>query len=61
MYSKVLLTPLVKSRIEHLEKIQKIAMDLFVKKNEDYDNAFNEFGIIGIFVGILNIFIKRLI
>ena len=52
MYSKVLLTPLVKSRIEHLEKIQKIAMDLFVKKNEDYDNAFNEFCIIGILMKI---------
>lgn len=52
MNAKVLLTPIVKSRIEHMEKIQKMSTELFVKKNEDYDNVFDTFGINGILMKI---------
>ena len=39
-------------RVEQMKQIQKEALDLFIKKNADYGDAFAEFGMIGVLVRI---------
>lgn len=39
-------------RVEQMKKIQKEALDLFIKKNADYGDAFATFGTIGVLVRI---------
>ena len=38
------------SRKEQMEKVQKEALDIFVKKNADYGDAFAKHGIVGVLV-----------
>jgi hypothetical protein len=38
------------NRIEQMTKIQSEALELFIKKNTDYGDAFAEFGVIGVLV-----------
>ena len=38
------------NRIEQLEKVQKEGLELFKKKNQDYGDAFANFGPIGVIV-----------
>jgi hypothetical protein len=40
------------NRIEQMTKIQSEALELFIKKNTDYGDAFAEFGVIGVLVRI---------
>jgi len=42
----------IMDRPAQLEKIQKEALELFIKKNADYGDAFAKFGIIGILMRI---------
>jgi len=39
-------------RVEQMKQIQKEALDLFIKKNSDYGDAFATFGTIGVLVRI---------
>jgi hypothetical protein len=39
-------------RIEQMKQIQQTALELFVKKNTDYGDAFAEFGTIGVLMRI---------
>jgi hypothetical protein len=39
-------------RVEQMKQIQKEALDLFIKKNADYGDAFATFGMIGVLVRI---------
>jgi len=39
-------------RVEQMKQIQKDALELFIKKNADYGDAFATFGIIGVLVRI---------
>ncbi len=39
-------------RVEQLKNIQKNALELFIKKNSDYADAFAKFGIIGVLMRI---------
>jgi len=39
-------------RVEHLKLVQKKGLDLFIKKNADYGDAFATYGIVGILVRI---------
>ena len=39
-------------RVEQLKQIQSDALELFVKKNADYGDAFARFGIIGVLMRI---------
>jgi hypothetical protein len=39
-------------RVEQMKKIQKDALELFIKKNADYGDAFATFGTIGVLVRI---------
>ena len=39
-------------RIEQLKKIQNEGMELFIKKNTDYGDAFAKYGIIGVLMRI---------
>lgn len=39
-------------RVEQLKQIQSDALELFVKKNADYGDAFAKFGIIGVLMRI---------
>jgi hypothetical protein len=39
-------------RVEQLKQIQSDALDLFVRKNADYGDAFAKFGIIGVLMRI---------
>jgi hypothetical protein len=39
-------------RVEQMKQIQKEALDLFIKKNADYGDAFATFGTIGVLVRI---------
>lgn len=41
-----------KNRVEQMKVIQKGALELFIKKNEDYGDAFATFGIVGVLVRI---------
>lgn len=36
------------NRVEQLKEIQKQALELFIKKNTDYGDAFAQYGIIGV-------------
>ena len=38
------------NRIEQMEKVQKEGIELFKKKNQDYGDAFAEYGPIGVLV-----------
>jgi hypothetical protein len=40
------------NRVEQLQEIQKEALELFKKKNEDYGDAFAKFGVIGVLMRI---------
>ena len=39
-------------RVEQMKQIQSTALQLFVKKNADYGDAFAKFGIIGVLMRI---------
>ena len=39
-------------RVEQMKQIQKEALELFIKKNSDYGDAFATFGTIGVLVRI---------
>jgi hypothetical protein len=39
-------------RVEQLKIIQKDALELFIKKNTDYGDAFAKFGLIGVLMRI---------
>ena len=39
-------------RVEQMKQIQKDALELFIKKNADYGDAFATFGMIGVLVRI---------
>ena len=39
-------------RVEQMKKIQKEGLELFVKKNADYGDAFAKYGIIGVLMRI---------
>ena len=39
-------------RVEQMKKIQNEALELFIKKNADYGDAFATFGTIGVLVRI---------
>lgn len=43
---------IMNNRVEHMEIIQKEAMELFKKKNTDYGDAFAKFGVIGVLMRI---------
>lgn len=38
--------------IEQMENIQKVALEMFNKKSQDYGDAFAKFGVIGILIRI---------
>lgn len=40
------------NRVEQLKEIQREALELFIKKNTDYGDAFAKFGIIGVLMRI---------
>lgn len=40
------------NRVEQLQKIQTSALQLFIKKNKDYGDAFAKYGIIGVLMRI---------
>jgi len=40
------------NRAEQLQEIQKEALELFKKKNQDYGDAFAKFGVIGVLMRI---------
>jgi hypothetical protein len=40
------------NRIEQMKNIQSTALDLFMKKNTDYGDAFSKYGIIGLLIRI---------
>tara|TARA_B110000114_G_scaffold160700_1_gene177503 strand:+ start:260 stop:514 length:255 start_codon:yes stop_codon:yes gene_type:complete len=39
-------------RVEQMKKIQKEGLELFTKKNEDYGDAFAQYGTIGVLMRI---------
>jgi hypothetical protein len=39
-------------RVEQMKKIQNEALELFVKKNADYGDAFAKYGVIGVLMRI---------
>jgi hypothetical protein len=39
-------------RVEQMKRIQKEALDLFIKKNADYGDAFAKYGTIGVLMRI---------
>jgi hypothetical protein len=39
-------------RVEQMKQIQKDALELFIKKNADYGDAFATFGLIGVLIRI---------
>jgi len=40
------------NRVEQLKNIQNNALELFIKKNTDYGNAFAKYGLIGVLMRI---------
>ena len=42
----------IMDRVEQMKQIQKDALELFIKKNADYGDAFATFGVIGVLVRI---------
>jgi hypothetical protein len=43
---------MAEDRVEQLKKIQADALELFIKKNADYGDAFAKFGLIGVLMRI---------
>lgn len=41
-----------KDRVEQLKKIQKEGLELFIKKNADYGDAFAKYGVVGVLMRI---------
>jgi hypothetical protein len=39
-------------RVQQMKKIQGTALELFIKKNTDYGDAFAKFGVIGVLMRI---------
>jgi hypothetical protein len=39
-------------RVEQLKKIQKEGLELFIKKNADYGDAFAKYGVVGVLMRI---------
>ena len=39
-------------RVEQMQKIQNVCLELFKKKNKDYGDAFAKFGVIGVLTRI---------
>lgn len=39
-------------RVEQMKKIQNDALELFIKKNTDYGDAFAKYGVIGVLMRI---------
>lgn len=39
-------------RVEQMKKIQSDALELFIKKNTDYGDAFSKYGVIGVLMRI---------
>ena len=40
------------NRVEQMKKIQADALELFIKKNTDYGDAFAKYGVIGVLLRI---------
>jgi hypothetical protein len=40
------------NRVQQMKKIQSEALDLFIKKNADYGDAFAKYGVIGVLMRI---------
>jgi hypothetical protein len=40
------------NRVEQMKTVQKEALELFTKKNIDYDDAFAKYGVIGVLMRI---------
>ena len=40
------------NRAEQLREIQSVALELFIKKNTDYGDAFAQYGLIGVLMRI---------
>ena len=40
------------NRVEQLKEIQKQGLELFIKKNADYGDAFAKYGVIGVLMRI---------
>jgi hypothetical protein len=40
------------TRIEQMKNIQSTALEIFIRKNTDYGDAFAEFGVIGVLIRI---------
>jgi len=40
------------NRVEQLQTIQSTALELFIKKNNDYGDAFAKYGVIGVLMRI---------
>ena len=40
------------NRVEQMKQIQSNALDLFIKKNTDYGDAFAKYGVIGVLMRI---------
>lgn len=40
------------NRVEQMKKIQNEALELFIKKNTDYGDAFAKYGVIGVLLRI---------
>jgi hypothetical protein len=38
------------NRVEQMKEIQKEGLELFIRKNKDYGDAFAEYGLIGVLV-----------
>ena len=50
-YKQIAFLPIM-DRVEQMKQIQKDALELFIKKNADYGDAFATFGTIGVLVRI---------
>ncbi len=42
----------MEDRVEQLKKIQKEGLELFIKKNADYGDAFAKYGVVGVLMRI---------
>lgn len=40
------------SRVEHMKEIQREGLELFIKKNADYGDAFAKYGIAGVLIRV---------
>jgi len=43
---------LTMNRVEQMKKVQREALELFTKKNIDYGDAFDKYGVIGVLMRI---------